>query len=149
MIYLNKNIITIQEGVIAHGVNCTGAMNSGVAKAIREKWPEVYRFYRSCPTGKRVLGMAFEVQVAPSLYVINCYTQVFYGHNGRFANLKAVEHSVQQAYNYADYHHLPLYMPKIGCGRGGLSWEQEVEPVINELDESYSRVDTYICEWKE
>lgn len=44
MIYLNKNIITIQEGVIAHGVNCTGAMNSGVAKAIREKWPEVYRF---------------------------------------------------------------------------------------------------------
>mgnify|MGYP002509055859 FL=1 len=30
---------------ICHQVNCRGKMNSGVAKAIREKWPIVYDKY--------------------------------------------------------------------------------------------------------
>ena len=33
--------------IICHQVNCMGAMNSGVAKAIRKKWPQVYNEYRN------------------------------------------------------------------------------------------------------
>ena len=45
--YYDKNSITNSTcDVICHQVNCRGAMNSGVAKAVREKWPEVYVNYK-------------------------------------------------------------------------------------------------------
>ena len=31
---------------ICHQVNCQGVMGSGVAKAIRDKWPQVYEEYK-------------------------------------------------------------------------------------------------------
>lgn len=43
----NGNILDSGAAVICHQVNCQGKMNSGVAKAIREKWPEVYTRYRT------------------------------------------------------------------------------------------------------
>lgn len=47
MITFHKgNILDSGADVICHQVNCQGAMNSGVAKAIREKWPVVYKAYR-------------------------------------------------------------------------------------------------------
>ena len=39
------NLLDAREIVIAHQVNCQKKMNSGVAKAIREKYPEVYEKY--------------------------------------------------------------------------------------------------------
>ena len=84
-----------------------------------------------------------------TLFVANCYTQVFYGYNGRFASPKGIEWSIWRAYEYADYHHLALFLPKIGAGRGGLDWEKEVLPIIKNADSSWSRVSTNICIWGE
>ena len=39
------DITNSKANYICHQVNCQGAMNSGVAKAIREKWPRVYKAY--------------------------------------------------------------------------------------------------------
>lgn len=149
MQYIEKDITTVTTGVVAHGVNCQGAMNSGVAKAIRKKWPEVFDAYLKNSIGKTMLGVCHMIDITPELYVANCYTQVFYGHNGRFADPEAIEKAVRQAYKYADIYGLPLYLPKIGAKRGGLDWNTEVEPIIKKLDEEFGRVDTYICIWKE
>lgn len=46
MKYIKKDITTVNWGIIAHGVNCRGRMSSGVAAAIRSKWPIVYDKYR-------------------------------------------------------------------------------------------------------
>ena len=43
--YVKGDITESNCDIICHQVNCRGAMNSGVAKAIREKWPEVYEQY--------------------------------------------------------------------------------------------------------
>ena len=43
----NGNILDSGADYICHQVNCQGAMNSGVAKAIRTKWPEAYNEYRA------------------------------------------------------------------------------------------------------
>lgn len=33
-------------GILVHGCNCKGVMGSGVAAAIRNRWPDVYKAYR-------------------------------------------------------------------------------------------------------
>lgn len=148
--YINKDIITVTTGIVAHGVNCQGRMASGVAKAIRKKWPEVYDSYMSLPTGKAMLGTCHIVNVGEQdeLFVANCYTQMFYGYGGgRYADPKALELALHGAFQWADFYHLPLYLPKIGAGLGGLDWETEVKPIIEDVASKWHRVDTYVCSW--
>lgn len=148
--YINRDITTIDRGVIAHGVNCQGVMGSGVARALRDKWPIVYEDYKICPTGRQMLGRAYKVEIVPDqLYVANCYTQVFYGYNGRFADVDAIESALWYAYEWADFHHLDVYMPKIGAGRGGLDWDKEIVPVIEYINSKWIRTDTFVCLWRE
>ena len=79
------------------------------------------------------------------LFVANLYTQVFYGRNGKFANAQAIETSLSQCAIYGDMYGLPIYMPRIGCGLGGLDWEREVAPIVEKISESY-RFDIYVCD---
>ena len=45
--YVNGNLLDSDCPVICHQVNCMGKMNSGIAKAIREKWSKVYYEYKN------------------------------------------------------------------------------------------------------
>ena len=128
-------------------------MASGVAKAIRNKWPKVYESYMASPRGKTMLGMAHLIPLNPALdnlFVVNCYTQNFYGYGGgKYADPDAIRSSLKRVYEWADYYDLDVYLPKIGAGLGGLNWEKDVLPIIKELDTEFSRVNfTFICEWE-
>lgn len=145
--YLKKDITTVETGIIAHGVNCQHAMGSGVAKAIKEKWPKVYQSFMRTHGGKEMLGTAHLINVNsdPLLHVANCYTQVFYGHGGRFASPRAIEKSLDSLASYSKTTELPLYIPKIGAGLGGLKWDTEVEPIISKLEKKY-QIEIFVCE---
>lgn len=128
---LNKDITTIEgPAVIAHGVNCQGKMGSGVAKAIITKWPEVKEAYLQYENKK--LGYLNRVNIG-NLIIYNCFTQQYYGYdNKRYANIIAI---IQCLYAILILHdELPLYIPKIGCGLGGLDWEV-VKQVLEDLEE--------------
>jgi O-acetyl-ADP-ribose deacetylase (regulator of RNase III) len=144
---ITKDITTVDRGIIAHGVNCQHTMGSGVAAAIRRKWPKVYDLYKQAPRGKTMLGAAQLVPLKEddSLFVVNCYTQVFYGTGGRFADVEAIRKSLGTTLDWADYYDLPLYLPKIGCGLGGLNWSEEVRPTIERLENVYPRVEVCVC----
>lgn len=145
--YIKKDVTTVDVGIVAHGVNCQHAMGSGVAKAIREKWPQVYEGYMSSPKGKSMLGTAWLVNLNDKLYIANCYTQEFYGREGKFATVDAIRESLRTVANWANVLNLPVYMPRIGCGLGGLSWEADVEPIVQEIGNTYKEVDIYVCDW--
>lgn len=148
---LVKDITTVDFGVIAHGCNCSDGFGTGVAGAIKKKWPVVAERYHELMAGGNLslLGSCQLVELDPDrLYIANCFTQKFYGYNGgKFADIKAIMSSLEKAFRFADFYCLPLYMPKIGCGRGGLKWE-DIQPLINQMAEKY-RHETFICEVKE
>ena len=148
--YKKKDITTVDMGVVVHGVNCMRKMGSGVAKAIKEKWPEIYEKYMASPGGNVMLGSAQFICIKDdeSLWVGNLYTQLMYGYGGgKYASPDAIRSSLRRAYVWTDLYDLTnLYMPKIGCGLGGLDWEEDVEPIVEELDEAFERVETIVCE---
>lgn len=147
--YCKQDVTLLEEGVIAHGVNCQAVMGSGVAAAIRLKWPIVYKMYMSNGRGAELLGTMMLVKVDPDkeLYVANCYTQVYYGNDGKqYADPGAIEDSIRLAADRANALRLNLYMPRIGCGLGGLDWGNDVLPRIERLANDYKGIDIIVCD---
>lgn len=144
MKFLFKDVTTIDEGIIAHGVNCQRVMGSGVAKSIRDKWPVVFYQYEK---NKPALGTTHFVEITPVLFVANCYTQDNFGRDSckQYASLYAIRSSLSEVFNFAAVMDFPLYMPRIGCGLGGLIWD-DVQPIIEELEQQYQGVEVTICD---
>lgn len=142
--YIEKDITTVTYGIVAHGVNCSGAMGSGVAGSIRRKWPIVYTTFKSDGTGAKQLGRVKYIFInRKDLIVANCYTQIFYGRGGgRYADPKAVEKTLRDVGHTAMLFNHNIWMPRIGCGLGGLDWETEVLPIVEKVAGEFK--DVYI-----
>lgn len=161
--YIVHNLINTERGVVAHGCNCQGVMGSGVAKDIRAKWPHVYQKYNQLVTASvtpqhptsELLGRVQligidqgELAEPNSLFVANIFTQDRYGYDGgRYADLAAVKRGLNTTIEFCKGLELPLFMPKIGCGLGGLDWESEVLPIVQSLHDQH-QVDVYVCDLK-
>lgn len=124
IVYRKGNLLDVTEGIIVHGCNMQGVMGAGVAKAIKEKYPECFNYYIECLPSKK-LGQTIwydaENDVGNSLYIVNALTQEKYGTKERQVNYVAIANSFQ----YVFRSHLRLYdvhFPKIGAGLGGGDW---------------------------
>jgi len=143
---ITKDLTTVKEGIVAHGCNCSGGFGSGIAAAIKNKWPVVAVEFRCNGTGVDLLGTIQPVQLAQDLIVANCYTQEFYGPGDkRYADPEAIEACCYQLLEMAMEHELPLYIAKIGCGLGGLSWEHEVEEIYESVFQD-AGVNVFVCD---
>jgi O-acetyl-ADP-ribose deacetylase (regulator of RNase III) len=127
---------------ICHQVNCQGKMNSGVAKAIRERWQGVYESYLSENISKsweHMLGHIQKVPVNETQSVINMFAQNYYGYDGRrytsydafWSCLGEIRAQVPKGKTIA----FPRY---IGCVRGGANWNVIYTMICEVLDEDYN-----------
>ena len=122
--------------VIAHGVNCRGAMGAGFARQIRTRFPKAYdRYMMACqrtPNPERLLGRILPVRISEDLTVIHCFTQLNYGRvaDHRYLSYDALYDCFKKIGSTIDYP-VPIAIPKIGCGLAGGNWEI-VEAIITE-----------------
>lgn len=130
--YIKKNILTVNNGIICHQVNCKGKMGAGLALKIRKKWPIVYEQYQSqCLLGKIQLGSVQLVKISPALYVANLAGQYGYGRDKRYTNYAALLSCFFDLQKISDKLRLQIYIPyKIGCQNAGGDWKI-VESDIN------------------
>lgn len=140
--YINGDVTTTPDKLLLHGTNCIGAFGAGVAGAIRRKWPAVYDTFKSYPTGPQMLGTFIPCSAAYELIIGNCFTQTFVGNDGgKYASADAVRQSLTLALEFARLSEITaVSMPKIGAGLGGLSWEDDVLPIITDLAEQYDSI---------
>lgn len=156
--YYDKNSITNSTcDVICHQVNCRGAMNSGVAKAVREKWPEVYvnyKFWCDVNAAEDLLGREQMVLVEheSDRYVVNMFAQLNYGYDGkRYTSYDAFWNCLNELKQEMPEGATSIAFPyKIGCVRGGAEWEiiqLMIEKVFaEEYDICYYYLDDNILE---
>ncbi|MDJ0725594.1 MAG: hypothetical protein QNJ38_10825 [Prochloraceae cyanobacterium] len=119
---INRDLLTIESGIIAHQVNCQGKMGAGLALKIRKKYPEVYEYYRhNIP--KR--GDVQIIQISPKLFVANLAAQQDYGRvkGKRYTNYGAFRNCLIKIRAISSDRNLIPYLPyKIGCGLAGGDW---------------------------
>ena len=114
--------------VIAHGCNCYNIMGAGIAKTIRNAYPEVFIVDRdfNIPKGRQRLGnISIYHHLQSNQYIINCYTQNFIGAKFIYAPFKIdkFEECLKKLYDIKNYPTLTppirLGLPYIGGGLGG------------------------------
>lgn len=146
---INGDLLNSNVDYICHQVNCQGKMNSGIAKSIREKWPEVYKgytdkwlaVYQDEHIGlSTLLGTIQIIDIWDDFEdknckqaVINMFAQYNYGYDGR-------RYTSYDAF-WLCLNNIAQYIPKgshigfpynIGCGRGGANWNI-IYAMINEV----------------
>ena len=140
-------------------------MGSGVAKAIRAKFPEAYKGYRQHYDAKGLnLGEIVWTAVKPAVFVsddgteatayttliANMITQDFYGYDGnRYADYDAIRTAFlelneccRHLFSFDEY--AAVAMPRIGAGLGGGDWNV-IEQIIEETSTNYQPV---VYDWK-
>lgn len=124
--------------VIVHGCNCNCTMNSGVAKVLRDKWPQVYDadVAFGAPGDPLKLGrysQAYATCGTSRIAIVNAYTQFNYGYDGaRYVEYTAVRDvfTVLAAHYRSCAAHPVIGLPRIGCGRAGGDWNV-VSSILN------------------
>lgn len=140
--YIKDDITNVTSGLVVHGTNCRGAFGSGVAGAVRRKWPEVYTAFKNSPDGTGMLGNFIPVKITDDLVVANCYTQDYFGSDGkRYASPEAIKTALTKACLYVLENGIStISLPKIGAGLGGLSWEKDVVQIIVDLNQQFQSI---------
>lgn len=125
---------------IGHGVNCQGAMGSGIAVAFRERFPLMYGQYNSlCKVGWLLPGQVFPFRVSKDFYVFNIASQF---NPGRDGNLDFLRMGLLYCRFYMQQHGLQhLALPRIGAGIAGLDWNDVKNVVHDVFDDDSGCVD--------
>lgn len=134
---VNGDLLEAKENIIGHQVNCRAKMNSGAAKAIRNKYPIVFKHYvKECSNEK--LGECQLVFVESSKWVANLFAQKNYGYDGKqYTIVSALRSSLITLCEKAKEHNLTVALPyKIGSDRGGADWN-EVYAMIEDVFQDY------------
>lgn len=134
------NVFDSDAIYICHQVNCQGVMGSGVAKEVRERYPEAYRDYKEkCYEHKDSpednLGGVLMSYIGNGQYIVHCFAQNKYGYDGKqYTSLEALEQCFKTVANIACcVYNAKISMPyMIGCCRGGADWNV-VKPMIDEI----------------
>jgi len=129
---IRGNIFDTTDRVIAHGVNCKGVMGAGIAKQVRDIYPEACQAYKAHIASFK-LGM---IQPIPckNRIVVNMATQLDYGRDDKtYATTTAIRECLVKLKKWAKSNNIDgISMPMIGCGLGGLSWD-DVGAIIDDV----------------
>lgn len=138
---INQDILELDYGIICHQVNCVGVMGSGLALKIKNKWPQVYSYYKEYVDNNSAEGSAQLICVVPhGLYVANIFGQVFYGRDRVYTDLMLVASAFAQLKSLIirdSLEELPVYVPyNMGCGLGGGNWKDYSKLIEHYLPEA-------------
>lgn len=143
---IDADITTADYGIVAHQVNCRHLMGSGVALALRNKFPSIYDEYMKAPAGPSMLGKAMVAYETEEFAICNVYSQLDCGYDGKkYTSIEAVESGLGVVFRLAMAEGLPVILPyKYGSDRGGADWDAEIYPIIEKLSNTYQvKVDIF------
>ena len=139
------NLLDATETIIAHQVNCQKKMYSGVAKAIREKWPIVFEKYQKAEPKLGFTDFIYYPKDTGGKIIANMYAQDKFGYDGkRYTNYdafrqccKEIVKSCLDILNTTKTKYSVAMPYKIASDRGGADWDK----IMNILLEEFTDID--------
>ena len=146
--HIKCDIFESGADVICHQVNCQGVMGSGIAKQVRERYPEVYKRYKIvCDCDNYPLGNVLFVSVDNNKDIANLFAQDKYGYNGSlYTDYDALKKCLIEINNtYINTNKTIAFPYLMSCARGGGDWNV-VYKMIEDVFKDYDG-DILICEY--
>lgn len=150
--YLKKNIFEVEVDAVVNTVNCKGVMGKGLALEFKKKFPEMYQEYKEkCDKGELRIGYIHLFQIKQRKldtkfkYILNFPTKNHWRHKSKKEFIeKGLAFFNEHADEYLSKGIKSVAFPKLGCHYGGLSWLNDVKPLMEKYLKN-SKLDIYIC----
>jgi O-acetyl-ADP-ribose deacetylase (regulator of RNase III) len=143
LIYRTGNLLDVTSGHIVHGCNAQGVMGSGVALAVKRKYPGAYTDYVTIHEEEGLdLGFAYPFCPTAELVIWNAITQDGFGMPTRNCSYDAIQSCFEQinhAVSFLEDVVSELHIPLIGAGLGGGNWN-----IISTIIEETVTYPTYV-----
>jgi O-acetyl-ADP-ribose deacetylase (regulator of RNase III) len=125
--HIDEDIFTAQTQVIVNPVNIQGVMGKGLAAEFKKRYPEMFQQYRrECQSGRLRIGRP-TLFTKSTPWILNFPTKDWTDVPSKLEDIEqALTYLVE---NYQKGNITSVAFPKVGCGEGGLSW-QDVGPVL-------------------
>jgi O-acetyl-ADP-ribose deacetylase (regulator of RNase III) len=141
------NLFSTDMKTITITVNCVGVMGKGIAKTLKEHAKPAYEQYRElCDAGEMNLGKS--VMYDAPIDQLNGKTILFFPTKGHwrsrselFQIKKGLKHFVE---NYEKMGIESIAFPALGCGNGGLNWNDVKPMMIEYLEDLNIDIEIYL-----
>ena len=126
--YLASDLFQSPAQVLVNAVNTVGAMGKGIALEFKRKYPDMFAQYQAmCQQGEFGIGQLW-LYKSPQKWVLNFPTKRDWRDKSR---IEYIETGLTQfAKTYEAEGITSISFPRLGCGLGGLNWENEVRPLM-------------------
>ncbi|MCH9844578.1 MAG: macro domain-containing protein [Alphaproteobacteria bacterium] len=133
----NKDILETDAEAIINTVNCVGVMGKGLALKFKEKFPENYKIYKKyCEQKKLKTGNVLVTEFGGALsndhkYLMNFPTKQHW--RGK-SKIEYIEQGLDDLILKIKKHNISsVAIPPLGCGNGGLNWDDVHDLVKKKL----------------
>lgn len=146
--FRRDNLLEADAEALVNTVNTVGVMGKGIALQFKKKFPENFKAYeRACKNGEVEIGKMFTFptnRLTNPRYIINFPTKQHWREKSRLEYVREGLDDLLREIKRLNISSVAI--PPLGCGNGGLDWETEVRPLIEEALSRAPRVRAYVYE---
>ena len=127
LIYRRTSLLESSAQTLVNTVNCVGVMGKGIARAFKEREPEMFSAYKRICDEKLLEPGKLWLWKGSDQWVLNFPTKIHWRYPSKIEWIE-----VGLAKFVSNYSHLgirEISFPRLGCGNGGLDWSN-VRPLM-------------------
>ncbi len=134
------DILKDESQTLVNTVNCVGVMGKGIALEFKKKYPEMFRDYKSrCNKNKVMPGVPYHYKDIFGNSIVNFPTKDHWRSASRIQDIeRGLDIFIEK---YKEWGITSVAFPPLGCGNGGLIWE-DIGPLMYQ---KLSNIDIPVC----
>lgn len=130
IIYTNRDLFECKAQTLVNPVNTVGVMGKGLALAFKNRYPGMFQEYKSqCDRGELSIG-SLHLYKSSDYWILNFPTKKHWRNKSQSAFIEVGLKAFIE--NYPSMSITSIAFPKLGCGYGGLDWENDVQPMMKQ-----------------
>jgi O-acetyl-ADP-ribose deacetylase (regulator of RNase III) len=127
LIYRRTSLLESSAQTLVNTVNCVGVMGKGIARAFKEREPQMFGAYKRICDEKLLEPGKLWLWKGSDQWVLNFPTKIHWRYPSKIEWVEAG--LVKFASNYSRLGIQEISFPRLGCGNGGLDWHN-VRPLM-------------------
>ncbi|MEL6933785.1 MAG: macro domain-containing protein [Pseudomonadota bacterium] len=130
--FVEGNMFDVEADIRVNTVNCVGAMGAGVARAFRQRNPEMFKAYNAeCKRGNIKPGEMFVWKELTGDWIVNFPTKRHWRDPSRYEDIESGLMALREYLQ--EQGSVTVALPALGCGNGGLDWSKVSKMIENSL----------------
>lgn len=129
LIYRRTSIFESPAQTLVNTVNCVGVMGKGIARTFKEREPDMFQTYKRICHQKLLMPGKLWLWRGRGSWVLNFPTKIHWRNPSK---LEWIEQGLAKFVSaYAEQGIAEISFPQLGCGNGGLDWN-DVRPMMEQ-----------------